>query len=180
MSEWAHVPHRPCLQFTDLNICSQKLSALPCGKTLVNSWSRWLRESFPFGHSDLKRWDLVVWCCCFVETRLKDRNQKSTVFSSNRVLLRQNSRSLFLRLFPVAGQFLNAGSGSTTGSGFGNGSGSASSSGPLTACRETFSKMIDLVETYPTGGSSISVRMYSYQRHWESLASPPSPPPPAQ
>ena len=31
--------------------------------------------------------------------------------------------------------------------------------------RETFSKMIELVETYPTGGSSISVRMYSYQRH---------------
>ena len=64
----------------------------------------------------------------------------------------------------MAGQFLNAGSGSTTGSGFGNGSGSASSSGPLTA-RETFSKMIELVETYPTDGSSISVRMYSYQRH---------------
>ena len=40
-------------------MCSQKLSALPCGNTLVNSCRRWLRESFPLGHSDLKWWHLV-------------------------------------------------------------------------------------------------------------------------
>ena len=66
------------------------------------------------------------------QKHLNDRNQKSTVFSSKRVLFRQNSRSLFFRLFPVAGAFLNAGSRSGRGSAFGNGSGSGSSSGPFT------------------------------------------------
>ena len=35
-------------------MCSQKLSALPCGNTFEKSCRRWLRDSFPFGHSDLK------------------------------------------------------------------------------------------------------------------------------
>ena len=90
----------------DLNMCSQKLSALPCGNTLVNSCRRWLRESFPLGHSDLKWRHLVFFVGFLIGSHLKERNQKRTVFSSNRVLLRQNSRSFFLRLFPVAVQVL--------------------------------------------------------------------------
>ena len=32
----------------------QKVSPLPAGKTWRNSWSRWARDSFPFGHSFAK------------------------------------------------------------------------------------------------------------------------------
>ena len=57
LSLFSNVPRHVCFH-AYLKMCSQKLSALPCGKTLVKSWRRWLRDSFPFGHSDLKWWDL--------------------------------------------------------------------------------------------------------------------------
>ena len=88
---------------------SQKLSALPDGKILVNSsddwkqllfsnhfWTKnmflpykWVLESLPFGHSVRKL-----------------LNQNKIVFLLNRVFLRQNCKSLSLSFSPVGAQFL--------------------------------------------------------------------------
>ena len=158
-------------------MCSQKLSALPCGNTFEKSCRRWLRDSFPFGHSDLKINCRIIPTMPFkntwmTETRKALFSHQNEFFSdrtqgpsfSGFFLWPARFWTLVLVLVEVPPLAMVQ-----------------AQARPLARLLESdFEKMSMCVPTYPTGGSSTFVQTCSSQRHWESSSSPPSPPPQAQ
>ena len=158
-------------------MCSQKLSALPCGNTFEKSCRRWLRDSFPFGHSDLKINFSIIPTILFkntwmTETRKALFSHQNEFFSdrtqgpsfSGFFLWPARFWTLVLVLVEVPPLAMVQ----------------ARAHPPARLLESDFEKISIFVSTYPTGGSSTFVQTCSSQRHWESSSSPPSPPPQAQ